>query len=92
MTVGWPASITATHEFVVPKSIPIIFPIANPPQLDLCAYDDVPTGIRQPLRRFPAAISTLPLSNLSALLSSFFEAECAIWQGRAKALKNNVGA
>src|ERR1035438_2026389 len=27
MTVGWPASITATQEFVVPRSIPIIFPI-----------------------------------------------------------------
>src|ERR1700757_3686227 len=27
MTVGWPPSITATHEFVVPKSIPIIFPM-----------------------------------------------------------------
>jgi hypothetical protein len=28
MTVGWPASITATTELVVPKSIPIIFAIA----------------------------------------------------------------
>src|ERR1041384_2550201 len=27
ITVGWPASITATTELVVPKSIPIIFPI-----------------------------------------------------------------
>ena len=27
MTVGSPPSITATQEFVVPKSIPIIFPI-----------------------------------------------------------------
>src|SRR5436305_14187557 len=27
MTVGWPASITATTELVVPRSIPIIFPI-----------------------------------------------------------------
>ena len=27
MTVGSPPSITATTEFVVPKSIPIIFPI-----------------------------------------------------------------
>src|ERR1039457_2373858 len=34
MTVGWPASITATQEFVVPKSIPMIFPILqNPPQM-----------------------------------------------------------
>src|SRR5664279_273435 len=28
MTVGWPPSITATTELVVPKSMPIIFPIA----------------------------------------------------------------
>src|SRR5213593_377230 len=27
MTVGCPASITATHEFVVPRSIPIILPM-----------------------------------------------------------------
>ena len=27
ITTGLPPSITATHEFVVPKSIPIIFPI-----------------------------------------------------------------
>ena len=27
ITVGSPPSITATQEFVVPKSIPIIFPI-----------------------------------------------------------------
>src|SRR6266481_5118435 len=30
ITFGSPPSITATHEFVVPKSIPIIFPIPNP--------------------------------------------------------------
>src|ERR1017187_1901540 len=36
MTVGWPASITATQEFVVPKSIPIIFPILQePPQISV---------------------------------------------------------
>src|ERR1017187_7716707 len=34
ITVGWPASITATHEFVVPKSMPIIFPIClNAPSI-----------------------------------------------------------
>ena len=27
MTTGWPPSMTATTEFVVPKSIPIIFPM-----------------------------------------------------------------
>src|SRR6185369_16394053 len=27
ITVGWPASITATTEFVVPRSIPIILPM-----------------------------------------------------------------
>ena len=27
MTVGWLPSITATHEFVVPRSMPIIFPM-----------------------------------------------------------------
>ena len=27
ITVGWPASITATTEFVVPRSIPMILPI-----------------------------------------------------------------
>jgi hypothetical protein len=27
MTVGWPPSITATTLFVVPKSIPMIFPM-----------------------------------------------------------------
>ena len=27
MTVGWLPSMTDTHEFVVPRSIPIIFPI-----------------------------------------------------------------
>ena len=36
MTVGCPASITATHELVVPRSIPMIFPmlitILLPPQ------------------------------------------------------------
>src|ERR1017187_1109709 len=51
ITVGWPASITATQELVVPRSIPIIFPIQNPPQFKLYAYDGVPTGIVQPLRR-----------------------------------------
>src|ERR1035441_9044741 len=36
ITVGWPASITATQEFVVPKSIPMIFPILQePPQMSL---------------------------------------------------------
>ena len=30
ITLGEPPSITATHEFVVPKSIPIIFAMANP--------------------------------------------------------------
>jgi hypothetical protein len=29
ITLGSPPSITATTEFVVPKSIPIIFPIAT---------------------------------------------------------------
>ena len=29
MTVGWLPSITDTHEFVVPRSIPIIFPISK---------------------------------------------------------------
>jgi hypothetical protein len=44
MTVGWPASITATHEFVVPKSMPIIFPICLNASLDLNFgfYDGVP--------------------------------------------------
>src|SRR5919202_1231657 len=28
ITVGWPASITATTEFVVPRSIPMIFPMS----------------------------------------------------------------
>jgi hypothetical protein len=28
MTLGWPPSITATHEFVVPRSIPITFDIS----------------------------------------------------------------
>jgi hypothetical protein len=27
MTFGWPPSMTATHEFVVPRSIPITFDI-----------------------------------------------------------------
>src|ERR1035438_3522948 len=35
ITVGWPASMTATHEFVVPKSMPIIFPICLKFSLDL---------------------------------------------------------
>ena len=34
MTVGWLPSITATHEFVVPRSIPIIFPII----FDICLF------------------------------------------------------
>jgi hypothetical protein len=29
ITIGSPPSITATHEFVVPKSIPITFDIIN---------------------------------------------------------------
>ena len=28
MTVGWPPSITATTEFVVPRSMPIILPMS----------------------------------------------------------------
>src|SRR6266568_9639550 len=35
ITLGAPPSITATHEFVVPKSIPIIFPILYFPFLFL---------------------------------------------------------
>src|ERR1022692_2979012 len=36
MTVGWPASMTATQELVVPKSIPMILPILQePPQISL---------------------------------------------------------
>ena len=30
MTFGWPASITATTEFVVPRSMPITLAIVNP--------------------------------------------------------------
>ena len=33
ITTASPPSITDTHEFVVPKSIPIIFPIFIPPKL-----------------------------------------------------------
>src|ERR1039457_6620854 len=33
ITVGWPASMTATAELVVPKSIPMIFPIVLKPLL-----------------------------------------------------------
>ena len=35
MTVGCPASMTATTEFVVPRSIPMILPmIVEPPDID----------------------------------------------------------
>jgi hypothetical protein len=30
MTVGSPPSITATHELVVPRSMPIVFAISSP--------------------------------------------------------------
>jgi hypothetical protein len=36
MTLGSPPSITATTEFVVPKSIPIIFAIAAPTGQSSC--------------------------------------------------------
>ena len=64
MTVGWPASMTATHELVVPRSMPIIFPICfqMPPSNLVVSYDGVP-----PWR---SGFSTRPLSNFSGLLSS----------------------
>jgi hypothetical protein len=37
MTLGSPPSITATTELVVPKSIPMIFPMANCPLLSISA-------------------------------------------------------
>src|SRR3990172_1677578 len=48
MTAGSPASITATQEFVVPRSIPITLPISSPqtcqnlesPQLVLASRQD----------------------------------------------------
>jgi hypothetical protein len=56
--------MTATHEFVVPKSIPIIFPMLflMPPSRMVVIYDDGPPEGR---------LSTNPLSNFSGSLSSF---------------------
>src|SRR3989442_10023678 len=56
MTVGWPPSMTATTELVVPRSIPMILPI----QISslLCCVQRV--------------FSPTPLSKFSVLLSSFF--------------------
>src|SRR5271157_63277 len=66
MTVGCPASITATQEFVVPRSIPMIFPILqNPPQIALL---NIRSGGAVALER---CFSTSPLCNFSVILSSF---------------------
>src|SRR5713101_4337906 len=56
ITVGWPPSMTATTELVVPRSIPMILPI------------QISSLLRSVLRVF----SPIPLSKLSVLLSSFF--------------------
>src|ERR1035441_914673 len=65
MTVGCPASITATQEFVVPKSIPIIFPILQKPS------SNVLLNIGWRCRRTERLFSTSPLCNFSVILSSF---------------------
>ena len=63
MTAGWPPSITATTEFVVPRSIPIILLIVMIPP-------PIPSG------RIPAGppgrltFSTTPLSDMSVTLST----------------------
>src|ERR1039458_9142833 len=67
MTVGWPASMTATHEFVVPRSIPMIFPILQkPPQMSFSKSirDGGGTALC-------GHLSTSPLCNFSVMLSSF---------------------
>src|SRR6185437_12923273 len=61
ITVGWPPSMTATTEFVVPRSMPIILPILVKPPLD----DGGPSGDGLKL-------STGPLLNMSVALSSGF--------------------
>src|SRR5262245_54880825 len=58
MTVGWPPSMTATTEFVVPKSIPMILPIQISSSL---------------LRCLQLLFSPIPLLKFSVLLSSFFQ-------------------
>src|SRR5713101_6351593 len=61
MTVGWPPSMTATTELVVPRSIPMILPI----QISslLCCVRKL--------------FSPVPLSKFSVLLSSFIAAGMA---------------
>src|SRR5262245_7730677 len=56
MTVGWPPSMTATTELVVPRSIPMILPIQ----------------ISSLLRCVQEQFSPISLSKFSLLLSSFF--------------------
>src|SRR6266478_4032454 len=56
MTVGWPPSMTATTELVVPRSIPMILAIQISSLL-LCVQK---------------GFSPIPLSKFSLLLSSFF--------------------
>src|SRR5438093_11800290 len=41
MTLGSPPSITATHELVVPRSIPIVLLITAPPKTYKCFVDSV---------------------------------------------------
>src|SRR5262249_9797537 len=60
MTVGCPPSITATTELVVPRSMPMIFPMLVDALL-----------VIMPIRWIARRISTTPLSTLSLLLSSF---------------------
>src|SRR6185436_2914283 len=56
ITVGWPPSMTATTELVVPKSIPMILPI------------QISSRLHDLLRLF----SPVPLLKFSLLLSSLF--------------------
>src|SRR5579872_3639913 len=67
MTVGCPPSITATTEFVVPRSMPIIFPMFCRTSLLFPVF--VRLRMAQPMH-FAALISTLLLLNISVSLSS----------------------
>src|SRR5581483_4097780 len=68
MTVGWPPSMTATTELVVPKSMPIIFAISSQTSQKLFR---IRAAWRGSTMLFAARlVSTVLLLNLSALLSS----------------------
>ena len=57
MTIGSPPSMTATTEFVVPRSMPMTFAMSSP---------SMPAGPRRPLERYALSLFSFSVSSADA--------------------------